>query len=105
MGGPKDFSKTYKVKDGRSLHINWNKGDDVDSVAVAFAQYYGKIKPDELDDIKQFIKDTQSAAEPPKPVPPAAPLAQAAPAPEKTKSDVDQLMSQMQNDLKALMEP
>mmetsp|Transcript_36491 Transcript_36491/g.100496 ORF Transcript_36491/g.100496 Transcript_36491/m.100496 type:complete len:665 (-) Transcript_36491:26-2020(-) len=55
-GGAKDFTYPVEVADGRRLNISWNRGDDPQAVALAFARQHGGIGADELPDIVQFIQ-------------------------------------------------
>jgi len=50
-----DFTFPVEVEDGRSLIIQWNKGDDPETVAEVFSAGHG-IKSDERNAIVEFIK-------------------------------------------------
>lgn len=71
-GGGFEFNYPVEVADGRRLMIRWNRGDDPQQVAMAFAQQNGMIGQDELPDIVNFIRQVSGG--------PAAPVAQVAPA-------------------------
>merc|ERR1719198_2416542 len=50
-----DFNYPVEVADGQRLTISWNRGDDANAVALAFARQHGGIGADELPAIAGFI--------------------------------------------------
>eukprot|EP00747_Dinoflagellata_sp_TGD_P214943 gnl/TRDRNA2_/TRDRNA2_87738_c2_seq1.p1 gnl/TRDRNA2_/TRDRNA2_87738_c2~~gnl/TRDRNA2_/TRDRNA2_87738_c2_seq1.p1 ORF type:complete len:174 (-),score=48.60 gnl/TRDRNA2_/TRDRNA2_87738_c2_seq1:59-580(-) len=74
-GGNKDFNFPVEVADGRRLQISWNRGEDPQAVAMAFARQYG-IGAHEIPDIVNFIAQVSGGPAPA----PAPVLAQQAPA-------------------------
>lgn len=64
--GGKDFNYPVEVADGRRLQISWNRGDDPQAVALAFARQHGGIAANELPDIVNFIQQVSGGpASPP----------------------------------------
>ncbi|CAK0909735.1 unnamed protein product [Prorocentrum cordatum] len=89
-GGSYDFSYPVEVADGRRLKISWNRGDDPQQVAVAFARQHGGIAADELPAIAQFLQQVSGG--------PAAPtFVQQAPAaaPEPPEAQKQQALAQV----------
>mmetsp|Transcript_36505 Transcript_36505/g.56601 ORF Transcript_36505/g.56601 Transcript_36505/m.56601 type:complete len:199 (+) Transcript_36505:1-597(+) len=87
MAAPKDFVREIEVADGRKLKIQWSKGDDPESIAIAHAEVWGRIHKDELPKIIKFIEDASAGKEAPPP-----PTQEQV---HKTKSELEELMKQM----------
>lgn len=59
-----DLSFPVEVEDGRRLKIEWNHGDEPQTVAASFALQHG-IQPDELSTIVAFVEHASKMAVPP----------------------------------------
>eukprot|EP00927_Polykrikos_kofoidii_P040013 TRINITY_DN34289_c0_g1_i1.p1 TRINITY_DN34289_c0_g1~~TRINITY_DN34289_c0_g1_i1.p1 ORF type:complete len:653 (+),score=125.31 TRINITY_DN34289_c0_g1_i1:71-1960(+) len=64
VGGNFDFNYPVEVADGRRLTISWNRGDNPQEVAVAFARQNGGIAANELPDIVSFIAQVSGGPAP-----------------------------------------
>lgn len=58
---PFDLTFPVEVEDGRRMEIGWNRGDDLEQVALSFAEQHG-ILPHELEVIIAFLIDASSIA-------------------------------------------
>lgn len=86
--GSYDFNYPVEVADGRRLTISWNRGDDPQEVALAFARRNGGIAANELPDIVNFIAQVSGG-----PAPVA--MQQAPPAPAVPPAMQQQAMQQV----------
>merc|ERR1712072_39092 len=57
-----DFTFPVVVEDGRRLTISWNREDDIEQVALQFANEHG-ISPEELPTIKGFVEHATCMSE------------------------------------------